>query len=135
MGASVVAGCDAPPVLELGEQVLDLVAVAVERGVVGKRDFAAAAGRDARLDAPGFQFLTKPGAIVASIGDEMGGWRQGAEHETGTLVITHLAFREEQDDRPAVTVADGVQLGVQSAFGPPDTTGNIPFFRRLAAVR
>ena len=41
MGASVVAGCDASPVLELGEQVLDLVALAVERLVVGEGDFAA----------------------------------------------------------------------------------------------
>jgi hypothetical protein len=28
-----------------------------------------------------------------------------------------------------------VQLGVQTAFGPPETTGNIPFLSRLAAVR
>jgi hypothetical protein len=33
--ASVVAGVDAPPVLELAEHVLDLVALAVERSVVG----------------------------------------------------------------------------------------------------
>ena len=30
MGASVVAGVDAPPVLELAEHVLDLVALAIE---------------------------------------------------------------------------------------------------------
>lgn len=71
----------------------------------------------------------------AAIGDEMRGWRQGAEHQAGPLVVAHLAFRQEQDDRPAVTVADGVELGVQPALGSPDTTGNIPFLSRLAAVR
>lgn len=35
VGASVVAGGDAPPVLELGEQVLDLVALMIEGGVEG----------------------------------------------------------------------------------------------------
>ena len=34
VGASVVAGCDASPVLELGEQVLDLVALSIEGLVV-----------------------------------------------------------------------------------------------------
>ena len=36
VGASVVAGGDAPPVLELGEHVLDLVALMVESPVVRK---------------------------------------------------------------------------------------------------
>ena len=51
MGASVVACCDASPVLELGEEVLDLVALAIERLVVGIWDLPAAARRDAGLDA------------------------------------------------------------------------------------
>ena len=38
--------------------------------------------------------------------------RQGVEHETGALVVAHLAFRQEQDDRPPVAVADSVELGV-----------------------
>ncbi|MER9526074.1 hypothetical protein NKI96_21185 [Mesorhizobium sp. M0292] len=42
-GASVVAGGDAAPVLELGEQVLDLVALAEECPVVVVGNFAASA--------------------------------------------------------------------------------------------
>ena len=41
MGAPVVSGCDAPPVLEFGEEVLDLVALTVEDLVVGEGDFVA----------------------------------------------------------------------------------------------
>ena len=127
MGASVVARCNASPVLELGKQVLDLVALTVEGGVVGLRHFAASARRYAWFDAPCFEFLAEPGAVVAAIGDQMRGRRQGAEHETGALVVAHLAFRQEQDDRPAVAVTNGVRLRVQPTFCSPDTAGNIPF--------
>ena len=40
MGATVVSGVDAPPVLEAAEHVLDFVALFVEDGVVGDRGFA-----------------------------------------------------------------------------------------------
>ena len=40
VSASVVAGVDAPPVLELPEQVLDLVALTVEFSVVLEGSFA-----------------------------------------------------------------------------------------------
>ena len=77
MGAPVVACGDAPPVFELGEQVLDLVALAVERRVVCVGGFAASAGRDARLDAPGFQFRTEPCAVIAVIRTRPSdGWRR-----------------------------------------------------------
>jgi hypothetical protein len=65
----------------------------------------------------------------------MRGSRQGAEHQAGALVVAHLAFRREQDDRPSVTGADCIELRVQPALGSPNTTGNIPLFSRLAAVR
>ena len=40
MGATVVSGVDASPVLEPPEHVLDSVALFVEDGVVGDRGFA-----------------------------------------------------------------------------------------------
>jgi DNA-binding transcriptional ArsR family regulator len=40
-----------------------------------------------------------------------------------------LAFGEQQDQRFAVRVANRVQLGVQAALCPPDTTGDPPFFK------
>jgi hypothetical protein len=42
-------------------------------------------------------------------------------------VVAHLALRQQPDDRSAFAVADGVELGIQSALGSPDTTGNTPF--------
>jgi hypothetical protein len=51
VGASVVSGCDAAPVLDPAEDVLDLVALAIEVFVVGVLDLAVLAGRDAWGDA------------------------------------------------------------------------------------
>ena len=50
MRASVVSGCDTAPVLELGEEVLHLVALAIEHLVVGVWYLAASAGGNARFD-------------------------------------------------------------------------------------
>lgn len=57
------------------------------------------------------------------------------EHFGCSFVIAHLSFAEKQDEWPTVTVADGMQLGIQATLGAPNTSGNIPFFSRLAAVR
>lgn len=39
MGAAVVAGVDTPPIFQFAEHILDLVALAVERLVMGYLDF------------------------------------------------------------------------------------------------
>ncbi len=135
MGASVVACCDAPPVFELCEEVLDVVALAIERLIVSVGDFPASARWNAGLDAPGDQRLAKGGAVVAAVGDKGFGRWEGIEDEACALVIAHLSFREQHNDRTAAFVAHGVELRVQTAFRSPDTTGNSPFLSRLAAVR
>jgi hypothetical protein len=53
-------------------------------------------------------------------------------------MITHLPLCQQQDDRLAGALANGVELSVQDAFPAADATGNIPFFEflsRLAAVQ
>jgi hypothetical protein len=42
-------------------------------------------------------------------------------------VVAHLPFGEQQQDRAALPVADGVQLGVQAALGASDAARNSPF--------
>lgn len=49
------------------------------------------------------------------------------KHEACAFVVAHLAFRQEQDDRSSIAVADGMEPGDQPALGTPDMTGNIPF--------
>src|SRR3546814_1909002 len=52
-----------------------------------------------------------------------------------TLFRSQLSFAQQHDQRPALAVADCMELRVQTAFGASDTSGNSPFLSRLAAVR
>jgi hypothetical protein len=110
VGASVVPGGDAAPVLELGEHVLDPVALLVERLVIGQRDFPAFGGGDAGLAAPFGESVPEPIAVVAAIGKERLGWRQGIEDQPRAFVIAQLAFGEQQNEGRAFAVADSVEL-------------------------
>jgi hypothetical protein len=133
--AAVVAGMDAPPVLEASEHVLDLVALAIEGFVVGDRDLAVGFGWDARGDALGDQGLTEPVGVVTPIAEHGPGLGQGVQHQSRALVVAHLAFGEQHNQGPPIAVADGMELRVQPAFSASDTSGNSPFLSRLAAVR
>jgi hypothetical protein len=77
----------------------------------------------------------EPIGVVTVAGEKLLGLRHGGQHQRRALVVAHLPLAQEHDERASVTVADRVQLGVQTAFGAPDTSGNGPFFKRLAAVR
>ena len=135
MRASIVTGSDAPPVFELGEEVLDLVTLPVERLVEIERPLTALRRWNAGFGHALRERLAKPVAVVASIGDQGRGQRQRVEHQPRAFVIAHLTFGQHHDERLAGAVADDVELGVQPAFRAADTAGKSPFFRRLPAVR
>ena len=135
MGAAVIACGDASPVLELGEHVLDLVALAVERFVIFQRLLAVFGMRDTGDGATLFQAVAEPVAVVAAIGDQRGGLWQVGQKRSGALVVADLPGGEVQQDRPSSLIADSVQLGVQAAFCSSQTAGKAPFCARLAAVR
>jgi hypothetical protein len=71
MGASVVAGCDTPPILELCEKILDFVALTIQNLIVVEGDFSASGRRDAGLDAFGDERTAELGAVIAAIGDQL----------------------------------------------------------------
>lgn len=135
MGASIVAGVDASPVLEPTEHDLDLVALAVERPVMRDVDRAVSPGWNARGDTSLRQSRAEPVGVVALVGQHRLGGRKSVQHQGRAFVIAHLAFAEQQDERSPLPVADSVELGVQASFGAPDTSGNSPFLSRLTAVR
>ena len=126
---------DAPPVLEFAKHILDFVAAFVERLVERDCGFAVGFWRDAGFYAARLECASKPVSIVAFVTQQSFGIRNGIKHQRCTLVIAHLTFREQQNQRTARAVAHGVQFGIQAALGAPDTSGNSPFFKRLAAVR
>src|SRR5262245_53429595 len=109
--------------------------VLVEQLVVRPWDLAAFGRGNAGFDALIREGLAEPVAVVAPITEQRRGRWQRIEYQSCALMIVHLTFGKQQNQRLARVIADGVELRVQSALRPPDTTGNIPFFRRLAAVR
>jgi hypothetical protein len=89
------------------------------------------AGGDAALGECGAEGV----AVVAAVGDEFaGGWKL-VQQQGSAAMITGLAFGEQQRDGAPLTVADGVELGVQPALGAAEAAIRPPLLRRLAAVR
>lgn len=61
---------DAPPVFEAGEEVLDLVALSIEPGVVTMLDTVLGMGRDARRDAAFFQCVSERYGTVGAVSEQ-----------------------------------------------------------------
>ena len=100
----------APPVLELSEHVLDLVAITVKRPVEGWRMFPVGSWRNAGGDAALDQCVSEPVRIVSPVSQQYFGPGKRIEHESGSLVVAHLAFAEQQDDGAPFSVAYGMEL-------------------------
>ena len=123
VGASVIAGVDASPVLEAGEHILDAMALPVERSVVGYMDPAIDLGRDAGGDASFGESIAEPVGVIAPVGEHgVGGW-QGIDQQGSAFEVAGLSLRERQADGTAAAIAYGMELGGQSATAAPDTSG------------
>ena len=114
VGATIVAGVGAAPVLEATEHVLDLVTEALDRLVVEDRDLAIALRWDAGCGTALDQRLASPVGVVAAIGEPDLGSRDRVKHERGASVVAHLAFAQQHDERASPPIADSVELGVQA---------------------
>ena len=110
MSTSVVSCRDASPILDAGEEIFDLVTLAVELLVVDVLDLAVTQGRDAGLCTAFGKSSAESIAVIALVAQQHPGAWQTGEQQRCALVVAHLAFGEQQDDRPAQAVADGVEL-------------------------
>jgi len=100
MGASVVAGCNAPPVLQTSEHDLDFVALPVERDVVGDGVLSSGTGRDAGGDSALCESRSQPVGVVALVAKQFSGRRKMSKHRPGTTIVACLAFGQKKDERP-----------------------------------
>ena len=134
--APVVACCDAPPVLEPGEAVFALVALAVSGFVMRDRYLTVLSGRDARRDPLVFRGFAIPVRIVSSVRQHVFGGRKVVQQCSRADVIAPLAGRQKHPQRAASRVCYRVQFRVHPALGAPDQAAAPPFFSpRLEAVR
>ena len=108
VGAAVVAGSDAPPVLEFTEHVFDLVAGLVEFLVEGGLDLSVSLRWYAGLDVPGRQRFAELVAVMALVGDECFCWWQARIEKYRAGMVAHLTFGQQHGEWLAVAVADNM---------------------------
>ena len=123
MGASVVSCSDASPVFELSEHVLDFMPLLIKCPVIIEGAFAAFDRRNTGHYPGLMESFSEPVAIVAPICEQRFCFWQGRQNDARSFMVAHLSFRQEQDFRIAVFVANRVKFRVQAAFGPSDTSG------------
>lgn len=91
MGASVVACCDAVPVLKAAESVLRAMALPVECLVVRHGESSASGQWDAGLDAELKEIGAEAGAVVATVAQQLARLRHGPQECGGAFVVVGLA--------------------------------------------
>lgn len=117
MSEAVVSGGDSAEVLEAAEHALDGIALAVEDGRKAVFPTPVGFGRNVRCGAFAFDLSTDGIAVIAFVAMKDVGFRHELQQGVGRRAIGHLATGQEEGDRAALTVAQGVDLGGASASG------------------
>jgi hypothetical protein len=127
-GELVVSGCDAAEVLELVEEALDEVALAIEAlgeaGLPPSVSFGGDVGRralflDVRANAVG---------VVGLVGQDNDAGSEAVEQLVGDLAVVRLSSRQADPDREPLRVDDDVDLGRKAAPASTETRIWTPFF-------
>jgi len=117
LGKAVVSGGDSAEVLEAAEHALDGIALAVEDGRKAVLPTPVGFGRNVRRGALAFDLSTDGIAVIAFVTMKDVGFRHELQQSVGRGAIGHLAAGQEEGDRAASTVGQGVDLGGATASG------------------
>jgi len=124
-------GEDAPVMLHVAEQVLDLVALAVEVPVGRALVAAGGLGRDHRQGAGGSDGLKDRVGVVGLVGDHRGR-RDAVEQRQGLRGVTLLPGGQVESQRVAEAVAETVQLAGEAATRAAKRLLTLAFFAPAA---
>ncbi len=134
VGATVVAGCNGPPVLLSGKERLDCVTPAIQPLVVMDWLLAAATGRDARHATLPGQHLADFVLVIPLIPKHRGSRRQILQHPISASEVTALPFPPVQPQRTTFAVPDPMELAGHAPLGATDPARGNPPLLRLDAV-
>lgn len=116
----IVASCDGPEALEATVEVLDEMAGLVDLFVVRAGLFAVALrGDDAGL-AGGLERLDEALVGIEGFVGQQGVSLHVRQQGVGALQVVGLARRQEEADRIAQSIDQGMDLGAQPAFASAD---------------
>ncbi len=116
-----------PPVLEPSEHDLDAVAAIVATFVVFHSRLALLSAWDAWAYPFVLQRFSEPIGIIAAISEHPVYVRQTAQKRPRANVVADLPSRDEVVDWASLAIADGMQLGIHTALGPPYQAPTPPF--------
>ena len=127
-GGLVEAGGHTPELLEMTEEALDVIALAVEGGIDGALLLDLSLGWDVGAAALFFDELHHETAVVAAVGHQRLGGRQASKEVLDHDFVIGLPGREQQAQGQSVLVHHGVDLGAQSATRTADGVKRTPLF-------
>ena len=128
MREAVVAGGDSAEVLEASEHALDGVAVAIERGREAVFPAPVDLGWDIRRGALALDLAADGVAVVALVAIHDDGRWHPIEQRVGGDAVRYLATGEEERDRAAEMVREGVDFRGAPAPRAPDRLVVLPPF-------
>jgi hypothetical protein len=123
----VEAGGDASEVLQLVEEALDEVALAVDLAVDHAADADIALRRDMGRGAIGLDEFDNGASKEATVGDHVAGQAEPLDQLWKRRLVGSLTGCEDQAHREAVLIHDGVDLGAQSSTRTADGVIRTPF--------
>jgi hypothetical protein len=133
---SVITGRYPPPVFEATKHYLDPVTPLIPALVVADGRFPFLPAWYARAYLLVLQRFSEPIGMVSAISEKPLHLGQPADERTRPDVVADGAGSQEQVNRTALAVADGVQLRIYAALGSADQAPAPPFLTpKLDAVR
>ncbi len=133
-GELVVAGSDAAPLFEAGEEALDAPALPVGDAVIAVLIRAVAAGRDDRLAALFVDQVVEAVGIIGAVGEHLA-CRQSADQVAGRCHVVLLTRPEHEAHRQAERIDYGMDLGAEPSTRAPESLGrSSPLFTRAPAA-
>ena len=124
----VVAGCDAPELLQLVEEAFDVVALAIDDFLPPESLFAVGFVGNVGDRALITDVSTNTVGIVTLVGDDNGAGLEPFEQGLRAGHVVSLAGRDDQADRAAFRVDAGVDFRGEAAPASADTTISTLFF-------
>ena len=127
-GELVVARGDSPEVFEFIEEALDEVALAIDVSFDDALDADVALRGDMGFGAGGFDLVDDREREVPAVGDDIARQRHAIDQRRKRRLVGGLAGGEQEPDRQAAGIDDGMDLGAQSSTRTADGVIRTPFF-------
>ena len=122
----VVASSDAPKVLEPAEHALDGVAPAIEEGAEAALPATVGLERDVRYRTAVLNEAADGIRVIGLVGHHDGAFRHGLKQRQCLRCIGGIAARQQEGQRPTMTIAHSMQLGVPAATAYADHLAECP---------